>query len=93
MSTANEHSITYERILVLKFPEKSFSTATVTDSSISYEVGCSLSKPVKASLDQAIAEVLHELERLGVGRRRREHPAEHGIWWTTDEKMESPLAT
>jgi len=27
-STANEHSITYERILLLKFRERSFSTAT-----------------------------------------------------------------
>ena len=59
----------------------------------SYEAGCSLSKPLKASLDQAIAEVLRELERLGVVYQRRKHPAEHGIWWATDEKMESPLAT
>jgi hydrogenase maturation protease len=59
----------------------------------SYEAGCSLSKPVKASLDQAIAEVLRELERLGVEYQRREHPAEHGIWWATEENMESPLAT
>jgi hypothetical protein len=27
-STADEHSITYERILLLKFPKKSLSTAT-----------------------------------------------------------------
>jgi len=59
----------------------------------SYEAGCSLSRSVKASLDCVIAEVLRELERLGVGHRRREHPAETGIWWAADEKMESPLAT
>jgi hydrogenase maturation protease len=59
----------------------------------SYEAGCSLSRSVKASLDCVIAEVLRELERLGVGHRRREHPAEHGIWWAIEEKMESPLAT
>ena len=55
----------------------------------SYEAGCSLSKPVKASLDKVIAEVLRELERLGVEYRRREHPAEHGIWWATEERRES----
>ena len=48
---------------------------------------------MKASLDQAIAEVLRELERLGVVYRCLEHPAELDIWWATDEKMESPLAT
>ena len=59
----------------------------------SYEAGCSLSQPVKASLDQVIAEVLRELDRLGVEYRRREHPAEHGIWWATEDQMESPRAT
>ena len=59
----------------------------------SYEAGCSLSKPVKASLDKVIAEVLRELDRLGVEYRRREHPAEHGIWWATEDQMESPRAT
>ena len=58
----------------------------------SFEVGCSLSKPVKASLDQVIAEVLSELDRLGVEHRRREHPAELGIWWTR-ERMESQVTT
>jgi len=57
-----------------------------------FNVGCSLSKPVEAALDEAIAEVLNELDRLGVGHRRREHPAELGIWWTSDEKVEFPLA-
>jgi len=49
----------------------------------SYEAGCTLSKPVKASLEQAIAEVLRELDRLGVEYRCQEHPPELDIWWTT----------
>jgi hypothetical protein len=40
-------------------------------------------------LDQAIAEVLVELDRLGVSYRRRQHPGSLGIWWTADEKTES----
>jgi hydrogenase maturation protease len=54
-----------------------------------YEAGCSLSKPVNTALDQAIAEVLVELDRLGVSYRRRQHPGSLGIWWTADEKTES----
>jgi len=59
----------------------------------SYEPVCDLSKPVKASVEQAIAEVLGELDRLGVEYRRRQNPAEPGIWWATAEQMETPLAT
>ncbi len=51
----------------------------------SYEAGCSLSKPVKASLDQVITEVLRELDRLGVEHRCRKHPAEPEVWWTNTE--------
>ncbi len=58
----------------------------------SLDVGCSLSKPVEASLDQVIAEVLIELDRLGVKHRRREPPADLGIWWATDA-MDSSAAT
>lgn len=47
----------------------------------SCEVGCSLSKPVKESLEEAIAEVLNELDRLRVGYRWRKHPTELDIWW------------
>ncbi len=57
----------------------------------SYEAGCSLSESVRASLDQAIAEVLGELERLGVGHRRREHEAQLHLWWTNGETTESAL--
>jgi hydrogenase maturation protease len=59
----------------------------------SYEPSCSLSQPVKASLEEAIAEILHELDRLGVEYRRREYPAALEIWWETEEKMEPALAT
>lgn len=52
----------------------------------SFEAGCELSVPIKASVDLAITEVLGELERLGVEYRRREHQAELGIWWTNEEK-------
>jgi hydrogenase maturation protease len=48
-----------------------------------FDVGCNLSQPVKASLEMAIAEVLRELDRLSVKHRRREQPAELGIWWET----------
>jgi hydrogenase maturation protease len=58
----------------------------------SLEAGCSLSRPVKAALDQAIAEVLNELDRLLVEYRCLEHPADLNIWWATDEKMESAVA-
>jgi len=59
----------------------------------SYEAGCSLSQPVKASVDQAIAEVLRELDHLGVEYRRQEHPAEVDTWWIPEEQAESALAT
>ncbi len=59
----------------------------------SYETGCRLSQPVQASVDQAIAEVLGELDRLGVEYLRRELPTELGAWWTDDEQIESPLTT
>jgi len=59
----------------------------------SFEVGCSLSQPARASLEEAIAEVLNELDRLGVGYRWREHPAELGVWWATNARVEPALAT
>jgi hydrogenase maturation protease len=54
----------------------------------SFDAGCSLSEPVKAALQQAIAVVLRELDRLGVEYRRRGNPAEIDIWWIADERME-----
>ncbi len=57
----------------------------------SYEPGCSLSKPVEASLDPAIAEILHELDRNGVGYRLREHPLALEAWWR-ESRVESTLA-
>ena len=46
---------------------------------------------MKAALDQAIAEILRELDRNGVAYRPREHPTALGAWWATDEKMELQL--
>lgn len=56
----------------------------------SFEPGCNLSEPVKASLDQVIAEVLRELDRLGVDYRLKEHPTELDIWWAAEEVEASP---
>jgi hydrogenase maturation protease len=53
----------------------------------SFEAGGSLSQPVKASVDEAIAEVLAELDRLGITYRRREHPDDFRIWWVADDKL------
>lgn len=55
----------------------------------SFEPGCQLSGAVAASLDQVISVVLSELDRLGVGYERREHPAELSIWWTAAQKIEA----
>ncbi len=52
----------------------------------SFEAGCELSQPIKASVDQAIAEVLSELDRLGFEYRCRKHPAEFDIWWIPEEQ-------
>jgi len=51
----------------------------------SFEPCCALSGPVQASLDKVIAEVLRELDRLGVKYKGREHPDELDIWWTSEE--------
>ena len=67
----------------------------------SFEPGCDLSQPVKASLGEAIAQVLIELDRLHVQHRLRQQPEDLGIWWArisaeaenteAEKKMESPL--
>ncbi len=59
---------------------------------VSYEPACSLSQPVKASLEEAIADVLKELDRLGVEYRRRAIPEDLGVWWATEETTEPALA-
>ncbi len=58
----------------------------------SFEPCCGLSYPVKAALGQVIAEVLRELDRLGVGYRERQNPVEIDIWWATDAGAESSRA-
>lgn len=47
----------------------------------SFEGGCSLSEPVKASVEQAIQAVLRELERLDAGFVRRFEEGEKDFWW------------
>ena len=59
----------------------------------SFEPGCSLSKPVNAALDPAMAHVLRELDRLGVGYRRLEHPSEIDLWWVSEVKAVASLNT
>jgi hydrogenase maturation protease len=55
----------------------------------SLEPGCELSACVRAALDHVIAEVLRELDRLGIKHQRRERPEELGIWWAGVESIES----
>jgi hydrogenase maturation protease len=50
-----------------------------------FEPGCSFSEPVNAALEEAIGEVLNELDRLGISYWHRAKPAALDIWWT-DEK-------
>lgn len=56
-----------------------------------FEPGCSLSVPVQSSLEQAIAEVLNELDRLGISYWHREHPEALDTWWAI-EAAEPALA-
>ncbi|MGA2357301.1 MAG: hydrogenase maturation protease [Terriglobales bacterium] len=56
----------------------------------SFEPTCTLSRPVQAALEEAIAEVLNELDRLGIRYWHREHPAELDAWWA-NEAMETAL--
>jgi hydrogenase maturation protease len=44
----------------------------------SYDTGCSLSELVKASLDQAVAEIMRELEQFSIKYRLRQHPVDVG---------------
>ncbi len=57
----------------------------------SYEATCDLSKPVTASLEEAIAEVLNELDRLGIRYWHRAVPGDLDIWWTTEVTTEQAL--
>ena len=57
-----------------------------------FDAVCSLSVPVKESLEQVIAEVLNELDRLGVGYWHRAKPTDMDIWWETDQKSGALLA-
>jgi hydrogenase maturation protease len=57
-----------------------------------FDPDCSLSAPVKESLEQVIAEVLNELDRLGVGYWHRAKPADMDIWWETAQQSGALLA-
>jgi hydrogenase maturation protease len=56
----------------------------------SYEAGCTLSQSVEASSYHVIAEILRQLDRLGIEYQRRPCSAPPGIWWTEREKTQSP---
>lgn len=58
----------------------------------SYEAGCKLSEPVKAAVNQAIAEVLSELERLGIRYRLRKYQGELRFWWIADDACTPPAS-
>lgn len=56
----------------------------------SCEAGCSLSKPVRASLEEAMAEILNELDRLRVRYHWRTNSTEVDIWWANEEMAALP---
>ncbi|MGO8984667.1 MAG: hydrogenase maturation protease [Terriglobales bacterium] len=55
----------------------------------SLEATCNLSGPVQAALEEAIAEVLNELDRLGVAYSYRTIPEDPDIWWASEQQEES----
>ncbi|HZQ25542.1 MAG TPA: hydrogenase maturation protease [Terriglobales bacterium] len=48
----------------------------------SYEAGCDLSAPVKASVEAAIREVIRELDRLRIPHHLNENAGSPAIWWS-----------
>jgi len=58
-----------------------------------FDSGCSLSQAVCESVNRVIAEILNELERLGVSYRLREHPIDSGIWWTSAGSLPATLSS
>jgi hydrogenase maturation protease len=52
-----------------------------------YETGCGLSAPVAAARARVVAEVLRELDRLGVPWKSRRFPLDSGIWWTPVDQI------
>ena len=51
----------------------------------SFESGCALSDSVNASLDDAVARVLSELDRLHIKYKPRKKSGEPNIWWTENQ--------
>ena len=56
-----------------------------------FDADCGLTAPVKESLEQVVAEVLNELDRLGVGYWHRVKPTDMDIWWETEQKSAALL--
>jgi hydrogenase maturation protease len=52
----------------------------------SYNASCRLSDPVRGALDNAVAEVLRELDRLGVHYERKRDRGDAAIWWAPAER-------
>ena len=53
-----------------------------------YDAGCHLSEPVKSAANEAVRLVLAELDRIGVGYRRKPQP-ESNIWWMSAPQPQS----
>jgi hydrogenase maturation protease len=53
-----------------------------------FDSGCTLSEPVKAAVEEAVGEVLNELDRLGVSYWHRSNPASLDAWWATENELE-----
>jgi len=58
----------------------------------SFDAGCSLSEPVRESVETALGEVLTELDRLGIRYWHRKNPGDLGIWWDNSENLETVTA-
>jgi hydrogenase maturation protease len=54
-----------------------------------FDTGCSMSEAVRTSLEPAIEEVIHELDRFGILYAVREKPTGTGIWWAHDDNAEA----
>jgi hydrogenase maturation protease len=57
----------------------------------SYDTGCNLSDAVTRSVSGVIAEILRELDRVGVGYTRRKQSVEPGIWWAGGDERASSV--
>jgi len=58
-----------------------------------FDCGCAMSEAVRTSLEPAIQEVLHELDRFGILYTERKKLTETGIWWAANDDINSQLAS